>query len=134
MDSGKRKTRKYSFKDPKIDELISLILEIECSAYFQKKYASIIPLMKLRMKEGILLNLVQFYDPMYHYFTFPDYKLMPTLEEYSYLLDLPITGRVPFTGLQGEPKPYEIVTLIHLGKSEVEAHMTTKGGVIRWEN
>ena len=58
MDSGKRKTGKYSIKDPNIDELISLNSEIECSAYFQKKYASIIPLMKLRMKEGILLNLV----------------------------------------------------------------------------
>ena len=54
---------------------------------------------------------------------------MPTLEEYSYLLDLPVTDRVPFTGLEGEPKPHEIATLIHLGKSEVEAHMTTKGGI-----
>ena len=63
MDSEKRKTGKYSFKDPKIDELISLIPEIECSADFQKKYGSIIPLMKLKMKEGILSTLIQFYDP-----------------------------------------------------------------------
>ena len=83
MDSGKRKTRKYSFKDRKIDELISLIPEIECYAYFRKKYGSIIPVMKLKMKEGILSTLVQFYDPMYHCFTFPDYQLIPTLEEYS---------------------------------------------------
>ena len=54
---------------------------------------------------------------------------MPTLEEYSYLLELPITDHVPFTGLEGEPKPHEIAALIHLGKSEVEAHMTTKGGI-----
>ena len=40
---------------------------------------------------------------------------MPTLEEYSYLLDLPVTDRVPFTGLEGEPKPHEIDALIHLG-------------------
>ena len=59
MDSGKRKTGKYSFKDPKIDELISLIPEIECSADFQKKFGSIIPLMKLKMKEGILSTLDQ---------------------------------------------------------------------------
>ena len=85
MDSGKRKTEKYSFKDPKIDELVSLIPEIECSADFRKKYGSIIPLMKLKMKEGILSTLVQFYDSMYHCFTFPDYQLMPTLEEYCYL-------------------------------------------------
>ena len=66
MDSGKRKTGKYSFKDPKIDKLISLIPEIECSADFRRKYGSIVPLMKLRMNGGILSTLVQFYDPMYH--------------------------------------------------------------------
>ena len=87
--------------------------------------------MKLRMKEDILSTLVQFYDPMYHCFTFSDYQLIPTLEEYSYLLSLPITDRVPFTGLKGETKPHEIASLIHLGKSEVEAHMNTKGwGII----
>ena len=80
MDSGKRKTGKYSFKDPKIGELVSLIPEIECSADFRKKNGSIIPLMKLKLKEGILSTLVQFYDPVYHCFTFPDYQLMPTLE------------------------------------------------------
>ena len=129
MDSRKRNTGKYSFKDPKKDELISLIPEIEYFADFRKKYGSIIPLMKLRMQEGILSTLVQFYDPMYHCFTFCDYQLMPTLEKYSYLLDLPITNCVPFTGLKGEPKPHEIAALIHLGKSKVEAHMTTKGGI-----
>ena len=73
MDSRKRKTGKYSFKDPKIDELVSLIPEVECSADFRKKYGSIIPLMKMKMKEGILSTLVQFYDPIYHCFTFLDY-------------------------------------------------------------
>ena len=71
--------------------------------------------MKLKMKEGILSTLVQFYDPMYHCFTFPDYQLMPALEEYFYLLDLPVIDCVPFTGLEGEPKPHEIVALIHMG-------------------
>ena len=73
MDSGKRKTGKYSFKDTKIDGLISLIPEIECSADFWKKYGSIIPLMKLKMMEIILSTVVQFYDPTYRCFTFPDY-------------------------------------------------------------
>ena len=100
MDYGKRKTRKYSFKNPKIDELMSLIPEIESSIDFRKKYGSIMSLIKLRMKEGILSTLVQFYDLMYWCFTFSDYQLIPTLEEYSYLLDLPVIDRVSFTGLE----------------------------------
>ena len=58
MDFGKRKTWKYSFKDPKIEELMSLILEIESPANFRKKYVAIVPLMKLRMNEDILSTLV----------------------------------------------------------------------------
>ena len=54
---------------------------------------------------------------------------MPTLEEYSYLFGLRITYRVPLTGFEGEPNSHEIAALIHLGKYEVEAHMTTKGGI-----
>ena len=37
MDSGKRKTQKYSFKDPKIYDLMSLIPEIESSTDFWRK-------------------------------------------------------------------------------------------------
>ena len=105
----KRNTREYSFKVPKIDELMSVIPEIESPTDFQRKYGSIISLMKLRMKEGILPTLVQFYDLMYQCFIFHDYQLMPTLEEYSYLLGLPITDHVPFTGLEVGPKSHEIV-------------------------
>ena len=73
MDSRKRKTWKYSLKNPRIDDLMSLTPKIESSTDFQKKYGSIVSLIKLRMKEGILSTLVQFYDPMYRCFTFPDY-------------------------------------------------------------
>ena len=53
---------------------------------------------------------------------------MLTLDEYYYLLGLPVTDHVPFPCLEREPKSYEIVSLIHFGKFEIEANMTTKGG------
>ena len=58
MDFGKRKSRKYSFKDPKIKELMSLIPEIESPIDFQNKYRAIVPLMKLKMKEILCLYIV----------------------------------------------------------------------------
>ena len=130
MDSGKIKTQKYIFKDPKIEELKSLISEIESPTYFRKKYGAIAPLMNLKMKNGIISTLVHFYDSLYQCFTFSDYQLMPILEEYSYLLGLPITDCVPFTGLEGEPKSHKISTITHLRKSKIEANMNTKGGII----
>ncbi|XP_058774721.1 uncharacterized protein LOC131648993 [Vicia villosa] len=81
------------------------------------------------MEEGILSTLIQFYDPLYHCFTFPDYQLLPILEEYSSIIGLLITGRVPFTGLEQDPKPCEIAKSTYLRKGEIEKNMVTKGGL-----
>ncbi|XP_058768752.1 uncharacterized protein LOC131642533 [Vicia villosa] len=81
------------------------------------------------MEEGILSTLIQFYNPLYHCFTFPDYQLLPTLEEYSSIIGLPINGRVPFTGLEQDPKPCKIAKSTHLRKGEIEKNMVTKGGL-----
>ena len=87
--------------------------------------------MKTKMKDGFLFTLVQFYDPLYHCFTFPDYQLVPTLEEYSYLSGRPITCVVPFTGLEEEPKYHEFAAITHLKRYEIEDNMTTKGCIRR---
>ncbi|XP_058721420.1 uncharacterized protein LOC131593165 [Vicia villosa] len=81
------------------------------------------------MEERILSTLIQFYDSLYHFFTFPDYQLLPILEEYSSIIGLPITRRVPFIGLEQDPKPYEIAKSTHLRKEEIEKNMVTKGGL-----
>ncbi|XP_058725622.1 uncharacterized protein LOC131596905 [Vicia villosa] len=82
------------------------------------------------MEEGILSTLIQFYDALYHCFTFPDYQLLPNLEEYSSITGFPITGRIPFTGLEKDPKSHEIAKFTHLRKDEIEKNMVTKGGLL----
>ncbi|XP_058784525.1 uncharacterized protein LOC131659334 [Vicia villosa] len=81
------------------------------------------------MKEGILFTLIQFYDPLYHCFTFPDYQLLPTLKEYACIIGLPITGRIPFTSLEEDTKIHDITKFTHLRKDEIEKNMVTKGGL-----
>ena len=66
---------------------------------------------------------------MYHCFTFPDYQLAQTLEEYSKLTDLPITNRDPFSGLEGILENQTIARAIFLDESDVRAHRVTKGGI-----
>ena len=58
--------------------------------------------------------LFQFFDPMHHCLTFPDYQLVPTLEEFSLLLGVPVLDQAPFTGLEGIPKPEVIAEALHL--------------------
>ncbi|XP_058733117.1 uncharacterized protein LOC131604709 [Vicia villosa] len=81
------------------------------------------------MEEGTLSTLIQFYDPLYHCFTFPEYQLLPTLEEYSSIIGLPITRRIPFTSLEQDLKPCEIAKSTHFRKGEIEKNMVTKGGL-----
>jgi len=71
--------------------------------------------------------LVQFYNPRYHCFTFPDYQLVPTLEEYAYLVGLPVLDQVPFSGLEEDPKASAIAASLCLKITDIMSNLTTKG-------
>ena len=61
----------------------------------------------------MLKVVFQFFDPVHHCFTFPDYQLVPTLEEFSQLLGVPVLDQIPFIGLEGTPKPEVISKALH---------------------
>ena len=73
--------------------------------------------------------LFQFFDPMHHCFTFPDYQLVPTLEEFSQLLGVLVLDQIPFTGLEETPKPEVISKALHLKRSDIVTNWETKSGV-----
>ena len=73
--------------------------------------------------------LFQFFDPVHHCFTFPDYQLVPTLEEFSLLLGVPVLNQIPFTGLEGIPKPEVIAEALHVKRADVIANWETRSGV-----
>lgn len=60
----------------------------------------------------------------------PDYQFMPTLEEYSHLLGVPISSQAPFSGLEEDPKDQDIAKATHLKLSEISDHMTIKGKML----
>ena len=83
LDYGRRRTKQYTFKTPKVEEIKELAKLVVDQQAFKTKYGELLVLLEINMVEGILPTLVQFYDPVYHCFTFSDYQLLPTLEEYS---------------------------------------------------
>jgi hypothetical protein len=85
-------------------------------------------ILKTDVEEGVLNTMVQFYDPLYHCFTFLDYQLVPTLEEYSYLVPKPVSDKVPFSGLEEVPKPLAIATTLHLKTMDITTNLTSRGG------
>jgi len=43
-----------------------------------------------------ITTLAQYYDSSLRCFTFRDFQLVPTIEEYEQILDMPLDGGVPY--------------------------------------
>ena len=94
MDYGRRNTKKYSFRCPDLKELRKLASFVLDPLDFKQRHGKLLSILSAYVVEGLLSVLVQFYDPLYRCFTFPDYKLVPTLEEYGHFLGIPISNNV----------------------------------------
>ncbi|KAI5402742.1 hypothetical protein KIW84_050372 [Lathyrus oleraceus] len=129
MERQRRNTKKYSFRQPDLKELRNLTSYVLDPLGFKARFGKLLPLLTTQVDEGLVSVLVQFYDPLYRFFTFPDFQLLPTLEEYAYLVGIPILHQLPFSGLESIPTSQEIADMLHIDESLVGAHMTTKGGI-----
>ncbi|KAI5445923.1 hypothetical protein KIW84_013958 [Lathyrus oleraceus] len=114
---------------PDLKELRNLTYYVLNPLGFKARYGKLLPLLTTQVDEGLMSTLAQFYDPLYHCFSFSDFQLLPTLEEYAHLVGIPILDQVPFSGLESIPTSREIADLLHIDESLIEAHMTTKGGI-----
>src|ERR1043165_10191011 len=84
-------------------QLKELVLEIPNHAQFIKRHGYLLDLVISVFEEDMMHVLFQFFDPKHRCFTFPDYQLVPTLEEFSKLLGVPILDQIPLTGLETVP-------------------------------
>ncbi|KAI5430586.1 hypothetical protein KIW84_034974 [Lathyrus oleraceus] len=124
-----RNTKKYSFRCPDLKELRKLASYVLDPLDFKQHHGKLLSILFADVVEGLLSVLVQFCDPLYHCFTFLDYQLAPTLEEYAHLLGIPVSNKVPFNGLEEIPISHIIAEALHLKKFEIEVHWVKKGGL-----
>ncbi|KAI5417411.1 hypothetical protein KIW84_042135 [Lathyrus oleraceus] len=129
MERQRRNTKKYNFRQPDLKELRNLTSYVLDPLGFKARFGKLLPLLTTQVDEGLMSVLVQFYDPLYRCFTFPDFQLLPTLEEYAYLVGIPILDQLPFSGLERIPTSQEIADMLYIDESLVDAHITTKGGI-----
>ena len=109
MYYGRRNIKKYSFRCPDSKELRKLSSFVLDPLDFKQHYGKLLSVLSTDVVEGLLSVLVQFYDPLYRCFTFLDYQLMPMLEEYAHLLGIPVSDKVPFSGLEEIPRSHIMV-------------------------
>ncbi|KEH33571.1 hypothetical protein MTR_3g047715 [Medicago truncatula] len=130
MYPATRSTKKYYFRNPDLSNLRKLGKRVTNPGGFRDRHGRLLNLLEMKVVQGILDTLVQFYDSYCHCFTFIDYQLVPTLEEYSYLIGLPVSNEEPFNGLEPAPKHAAIAKALHFETSIITAKLTTKGGLL----
>src|SRR3954463_6568828 len=73
----KRSIKKYTFRNSSAKELKELATLVPNLDNFKNRYGKLISILKTKVEKGILETLVQFYDPVYHCFTFLIISLCP---------------------------------------------------------
>ena len=128
MASACRKTIRVNFVEipSQLKELVSRISE---TSMFIKRHGQLLSLVTSNPDEQMMSVLFQFFDPEHHCFTFLDYQLVPTLEEFSHLLGISILEQVPFTGMEEVPKQEVIASTLHLKRADVVSNWETRSGV-----
>ncbi|KEH16811.1 hypothetical protein MTR_0089s0070 [Medicago truncatula] len=124
-----KKTKSYKFKEVDLVSLREFALKVKNQTGFRLRYGGLLTILRTNVEEKLVHTLVQFYDPSFRCFTFPDFQLVPTLEAYSHLLDSPIAEKTPFTGPGASLAPLVIAKDLYLKTSDVSKHLTTKSHI-----
>ena len=96
--------------------LKDLVAKMPDTTSFLKIHGYLLSLVTSKLDEQMMSVLVHFYDLLYHCFTFQDYQLVPTLEEFYELLGISVLEQTPFTGWEKTLRPEEIAAALHLTK------------------
>lgn len=74
-----------------------------------------------------LVSLAQYYDPPLCCFTFRDFQLAPTMEEFERLLGWYMMDRAPFTSLGGKLAQEKVARAFHLTLREIIPGLGPRG-------
>jgi len=129
MEIPTRNTRSYTFQRPDVSRLRELGGKVVSQDDFLEHHGKLLDILKIDATKGVLETLVQFYDRHCHCFTFPEHQLVPTLEDYSHLIGLPVLDEVPFSGLELAPKHSTITEALHLRASFIRDNLILKGSL-----
>lgn len=130
MNPGRRSVFSYKFVKPRLKALKGLgtCLALDHREDFKKAYGNLLGILNTKVNATTVHTFVQFYDPPIRCFTFKDYQLAQTLEEYSHILGVEIKDQVPFVSTKELPKSRILPEALHLEKNEVELNLKSKGG------
>ncbi|KAI5436475.1 hypothetical protein KIW84_022825 [Lathyrus oleraceus] len=133
MDIGRKRHVIYKFPMVCLDPIQQLmkLMDHDSLEGFRKDYGLTLCFVTVLSKDqhDALFTLLQFYDPPLRCFTFPNYILVPTLEEVASFLRVPIKSQLLFYSFEFLPDFSMVASATYLRKSILESNMCQKGGV-----
>ncbi|KAJ1400744.1 hypothetical protein SESBI_29287 [Sesbania bispinosa] len=124
-----RKTLQLKAKKPEVGNLqilSKMVNKIQCQT-FANRYGNILYLLEVDVQVEAITALAQYYDPPLRCFTFRDFQLAPTLEEFEQMLGHPLKEGRPYRYLGHYPSTHTITKMLKVPEKEVQSKKQTRG-------
>ena len=96
---------------------------------FRKRYGNLLGLLEVEVQIPAVTALTQYYDPPLRCFTFQDFQLVPTLEEFEQILEMPLEGSVPYKHLEQHASIPTLAGIMKIHPRELESKFVTRKGI-----
>ncbi|KAL5138075.1 hypothetical protein HKD37_10G028335 [Glycine soja] len=111
-----------------IKELGRLMELLQMQA-FRKTYGKILELTIAEVSIEAIASLTQYYDQPLRCFTFGDFQLVPTIEEFEEILGCPLGGRKPYLSSGCLPSLSRIATVVKDSARGLDRIKQTRNGI-----
>ncbi|KAH1238749.1 hypothetical protein GmHk_08G023358 [Glycine max] len=128
--TGKRfyQVKVKSLDTTSIKELGRLMEPLQMQA-FRKTYGKILELTIAEVSIEAIASLTQYYDQPLRCFTFGDFQLVPTIEEFEEILGCPLGGRKPYLSSGCLPSLSRIATVVKDSARRLDRIKQTRNGI-----
>ncbi|KAH1254039.1 hypothetical protein GmHk_04G010564 [Glycine max] len=97
---------------------------------FRKAYGKILDLTTTEVFTEAVVSLAQYYDQPLRCFTFGDFQMVPTVEEFEEILGCPLGGRKPYLFSGFLPSLSNIAAVVGDSARELDRMKQTRNGVV----
>ncbi|XP_014522137.1 uncharacterized protein LOC106778668 [Vigna radiata var. radiata] len=118
-------------KEGNMDGLRELVKKMNTTQKdaFRREYGNLLGLIEVEVQTSAITTLAQYYDPPLRCFTFRDFQLVPTVEEFEQILGIPLEGRTPYNYLGQYIPVLQLARIIKIHPMQLEREFTTRGKV-----
>ncbi|XP_050895230.1 uncharacterized protein LOC127101830 [Lathyrus oleraceus] len=118
----------FRYKEPRMDSskaLSSKLAPVKYKCY--ATYGNILDLVNENMDYGALTTLAKCYDIPLHCFTFLDFQIAPTFEEFERILNRPIKDHNPFPKIEEDFNMPKLAAVLGIDVNELVSSWSPKG-------